>query len=334
MFSLAANLILGFTASLQGVLSPRENAIWRDIQPAMVVVMNGGQERGVAALIDTSGLFMASKASAGSSPITGRLFSGKIVRLRVIAEDRFTQLILLQAQGWDRGSARPFRAPSGNAVPGDVLFAVQPFGPSRIELISANRIGVSGQSRRLIPLLELRCESQLLTGPNVLVVGNGEVYGVVTSTLGQPVPTVTANRLGGFGGNGKSAFPLNSQFQSNLGPGNLTVAYVPGLEVMRRVINGFLAPDHKVLHPYLGVICRDAPGGGAMVETVVVGSGAQKAGIRIGDVIVSIGGDSVADQIGFAQVMLRQRVGDKITVTVRRGPYETILNAVVGHEAN
>ncbi len=338
MFWLAASVGLSLLLSPQGALSPREQAIWRDLEPSIVFILDAGEDRGVAALIDTSGLFITSKSCVSGSRISGRTSTGKNIRLRILSEDRVTQMILLQSSDWDRASARPFSEPSGGAMAGDVLFAVQSGGPQRVELVATNRIGVSGQSRRLIPLMELRGETQTALGTNVLVVGNGELYGMVTSTLGRPVPTVSAPKLNRFEssrGVSKASDSRQGQIIQHFnGPGDLMVAYVPGEAIMRRVLSGFLSPTHRVVHPFLGVYCRDSAIGGALVESVVPGSAAQTAGVRVGDTIIAINSEAVTDQIGFAQVMFRQRVGEKITILVRRGTRQVILHPSVGHETD
>lgn len=70
-----------------------------------------------------------------------------------------------------------------------------------------------------------------------------------------------------------------------------------------------------------------------MIEQVVRGSAAEKAGIKPGDSIIEIGGEPIKDQIAFARVMQRQTVGSKVTFKVRRSGIELSLEVEIGQSA-
>jgi hypothetical protein len=70
---------------------------------------------------------------------------------------------------------------------------------------------------------------------------------------------------------------------------------------------------------YLGVQVRPQPPDGLRIRRVVRGSGANKAGLRPGDVILSIDDERVAEPEALIRIVDRQHVGDKVIVRYRRG---------------
>jgi len=67
---------------------------------------------------------------------------------------------------------------------------------------------------------------------------------------------------------------------------------------------------------YLGVATSDAPGGGALVQSVVAGSPAAGAGLQVGWVIVAIDGQNVAQAASIAQILAAHKPGQRVAVTV------------------
>lgn len=96
-------------------------------------------------------------------------------------------------------------------------------------------------------------------------------------------------------------------------------------EVARVVAD--LIEQGYVTRPALGVMAAPAPGGEAMFtgrpEGVVVagvapGSGAERAGIRTGDVIVAVDGEDIRTFNDLLKVISGYQVGDVVTVTLER----------------
>lgn len=71
--------------------------------------------------------------------------------------------------------------------------------------------------------------------------------------------------------------------------------------------------------------------GGVLVRSVTAGSAAEKAGLKAGDVIVSIGGDRVRD-VGDLQSELRESESDEVSIGVIRDRQETTLKATIERE--
>ena len=84
---------------------------------------------------------------------------------------------------------------------------------------------------------------------------------------------------------------VNAQIASESG-GNDGVGFAIGVDTVKSVATA-LAAGEQVDHAYLGVSLEDGDGG-PRVAAVNAGSPAASGGVRVGDVIVSIDGDTVA----------------------------------------
>jgi hypothetical protein len=71
-------------------------------------------------------------------------------------------------------------------------------------------------------------------------------------------------------------------------------------------------------------------GAGVRVQQVMPGSGAEEAGIVVGDVIVAVDGEEVADLRTFSTLLRARAPGDVVEVTVVRADERMVLEAVLG----
>jgi S1-C subfamily serine protease len=327
MFLSVVSVGLALAAPNQvGRLSDKEQAVWKRMEPAIVMVLNNGKPTGPAALIDRKGLFIAHRQAVSSQRVQGRTNDGHSINLSVRSVDPITQMVLLEADQWNAERARPFSAPQ-TARPGGTLLAVLATGPIRAELISTQKFGVVKPNSRLVPLSEFRFEAPAeAVGTALVFTENGEFFGSLHATLGTDE---APGRLGGNSVAATTSLPRIPGLKIDMGPSALTVAYTAGPDLVRRVMEGFRSESQEVDYPTLGVFCRDNIGGGALVQKVTPGSAAAEVGIRVGDVIVDIGGNLIANQVDFARVMLNQRVGQKITIRIKRGSQTLLVDPVV-----
>lgn len=72
-------------------------------------------------------------------------------------------------------------------------------------------------------------------------------------------------------------------------------------------------------HAYIGVQTRSRTEG-LEIRRVVPGSGAERAGLRAGDVLVKLNARRVADMLELIRIVNRHEVGDVLRVRFRRGP--------------
>jgi S1-C subfamily serine protease len=319
-------------------LNAQEQRVWRKIAPSVVYILQEGLPTGSAALIDQQGLFLASKSLVHSMAVDARTSDGRLIRLSVKATDEPTQLVLLEAPGWNSKESAEIQLgeldPRGRGLP---LLAVIGTGPIRADMSWTGNFGVVAPSQRVMPLTEVRFEAppELIGGALVFNL-DGKLVGALNAAL-QSRDSLTAptegvmmkmQRSGGVGGGG-GANLLKGDAQP-VGPAQLVTAYSLGTNMLRRVIDGFRSPSHEVVHPTIGVYCVNSIGGGALIQGFKEGSTAVKAGLKRGDVIVSIDSKPIRDQIDFSREMLGKSYEQKLKMLIKRGTMTQLVEVAVG----
>lgn len=108
------------------------------------------------------------------------------------------------------------------------------------------------------------------------------------------------------------------------------VGFAVPAAMVRRVVETAVGGGHAVVRPWLGARTQSVTGEiarsmglaipqGALVADVWPGGAAARAGLKQGDVIVSVEGQTVADAGGLNYAIGTHRPGDVITLGVRRG---------------
>lgn len=328
-------LILVFASFSQEGVQRQQAVQWGQLQPSVATVLRGGRPSGVAVLIDPSGLFLAGAGVAPGGAVDGKDHLGRPIQFRVRAVDDPTQLALLEAVAWTGTARRPVRI-AAIAAPGTDLIAATPNGFFRVEVAKGDRFGLvsRSESRRVLPLSEVRFENPNQASGNAAIFNAaGELVGLLDATLKaeETVPLVAQGLLPALPAPPKANDPARAFGNAmRYGPNQLSVGYSVAPAVLDRVVQGFLGPDRAVRHPVIGVFCRDAAHGGALVDTVVPGSPAQKAGVQPGDVITELSGKRIANQIAFSGTMMVQRRGTQIILGIRRGKQDLHIPVVVG----
>jgi len=117
------------------------------------------------------------------------------------------------------------------------------------------------------------------------------------------------------------------------------IGFAVGADTCRRVVNQIIRHG-RVVTPSLGVTCapdaqaRQLGVEGVLVVGVLPGSGAERAGLRgmsrdaqgrvvLGDVIVAVGGERVANAEDIISCIEALDVGESVAVTLRRGRSHT-----------
>jgi putative serine protease PepD len=225
---------------------------------------------------------------------------GRRVRARVVGSDASTDLAILRLP---RERARQLPTlPLGRSAdvrPGDTAIAIgNPFGLAR----TLTEGVVSAVGRRITAPDGARIRDAIQTDAAVnpgnsggpLLDGRGRVIGVIAQSRGDGL---------------SFAVPIDTL----------------------RDISRELERRGSVRRAYLGVSTSDRQRGqGALVVEAVEGEPAAEAGLRAGDVIVSIDGRRVRDSDDVVAAIEERRPGQRVDVEYRRGSVTRALNVELG----
>lgn len=355
MFTSAASfLILAFAPALsqEKHLSPSEKAIQEQVQASIAVLTKNAKPQGMAVLIDSRGLFLAHRLSIKSNTMVGSMPNGRSFTLKLIQQDDPSQMVLLKANEWRTSYGAPVKLISRTCKSGEKIVAFMATGMARAEFTNSNLFGIISDNRRLVPLSEIRLEAPVdQIGGAAVFNMDGDLIGIIGAALKQQEQYNTSSqqranlvhdshtdgsafksgggRAGAIGG-GIAGPSKITNFAQQFGPTSLTIAYVAGQSMLSRVVHGFTSPNNEVEHPTVGIYCRDSVRGGALIDNVIPNSPAEKAGIKVGDIIFELAGAPIRNQLDFAKVMINQTVGQKIVVKVIRNKDLLNLNVTIG----
>jgi len=208
-------------------------------------------------------------------------------------------------------------------------------------------IHVNAPSSKLVPL-SLGDSSSVSVGDGVVAIGNpfgldGTVTSGIVSAVGRQItapdetPIEGAIQTDAAINHGNSGGPLidlhgkvigiTSQIQSE-GGGNDGVGFAVPSNTVKQIADQLISSG-KVEHALLGVSPANAAGG-VKVASVESGSGADSAGLKAGDVIVSVDGHTVKTPAQLRAIIAADQPGDTITLNVHRGGSTKTLKATLG----
>ncbi len=213
----------------------------------------------------------------------------------------------------------------------------------------------------IFPVLELGNSDALEVGDLVLAVG--DPFGVGQTVTSGIVSAVARTNIGinDFGffiqtdaaiNPGNSGGPLvdmdgkvvgiNTAIYSRTG-GSIGIGFAIPSDMVRTVVQQAVAGSKSVARPWIGVVCQDitpeiasslglsAPRG-ALVTHVDASSPAEKAGIKVGDLILKAGGREVADAASFDYRIAVAGIGNSVALSVWRDGRESAVNVVAKAE--
>src|SRR3990172_9240332 len=211
-----------------------------------------------------------------------------------------------------------------------------------------------------LPTVAIGDSDQLKIGQTVVAIGNalgrfsntvtkGVVSGIgrgitATSSFGESEELENVIQTDAAINPGNSGGPLLNLSSEVVG---INVATASGAEnigfslpinLIKPVVEGF-EREGRIIRPFLGInyilIGKDVARiqslvEGAYVRSVIAGSGAAKAGIKVGDIITKIDGKQISETDTVAKIILSYKVGDKIKLTLRRENQIMELTATLG----
>jgi putative serine protease PepD len=212
-------------------------------------------------------------------------------------------------------------------------------------------IRVSGVDSSVLQPLTLGDSSKAAVGNGVIAIGSpyglaGSVTAGVVSALGRSITAPNHYTIAGAIqtdapiNHGNSGGPLldstgdvigvNAQIESDSGE-NTGVGFAIPSNTVKSVAAQIIAGG-RVSHPYLGLQLTDGEAG-ATVSAATSGGPAANAGVRSGDVVTAIDGKSMASSDELVSAVQAHRVGDKVTLTVRRGGSTEQVGVTLGNQA-
>ncbi len=112
-------------------------------------------------------------------------------------------------------------------------------------------------------------------------------------------------------------------------PSSTVQEIVPQLIAEGRVRRPYLGVEAHMVTPDIKATYALSVDQGARVEAVVAGSPAEAAGLRHGDVILSIDGEVINEDNPFMNVLMRQQIGESVELLVNRVGEEITLVATL-----
>jgi S1-C subfamily serine protease len=269
------------------------------------------------------------QAASGSGFVVDR--DGSIVTNQHVVEDARTVSVRFGEDG------APVRARVLGTDPG-----------SDLALLKVDPKQVEGGVRAL----ELASSKELRPGDPAIAIGSpfglsGTVTSGIVSALDRPiqspngftitgaVQTDAAINPGNSGGpllDGQGrVIGVNSQIRTNGSNANSGVGFAVPVDTVKEVVPQ-LERNGRVERGYLGVRSGESQpvNRGARVESVTVGSPAERGGLRAGDLITALEGRPVRDPDDLSALVADRRPGQRVELTVERGGERRTLNVELG----
>jgi serine protease Do len=125
--------------------------------------------------------------------------------------------------------------------------------------------------------------------------------------------------------------------------GSQGVGFAMPANIIASVYNMLIGPEHKVVRGSIGITFQTAQSSavgrvygftnGVIVSTITPNGGAAKAGIQVGDVLVSIDGRAIKDGDDLVSDISARHVGSSVKLGYLRDGKQNIANVVIGDRA-
>jgi putative serine protease PepD len=266
----------------------------------------------------------------GATDVRVGFSGGATYPAKIVGTDPSTDLAVIRVQA-PASALRPLAlADSGHVEVGDAVYAIgNPFGLDRT--MTAGIVSATGRD---------------ISAPNGLGIPNaiqtdapinhGNSGGPLLDTAGRVIGINDQIESGGTDGNVGVGFSIAS---------NTAKAVIPLLIAHGHVAHAWLGVEVAAIDPSVAAVVKGVPDHGVLVVRVVAGSPAAKAGLVVGNRVVTVNGESVVaggdaivavegKQIDtpaqLADAVRTRKPGDRLAVQVVREDHERTVTIRLG----
>ncbi len=290
-------------------------SIVADAGPSVVLIRSqesaGGASSGTGFVIDTNGTIVTNAhVVGGASQVQVRFEdTAERVHAEVLGTDASSDLAVLRVDASHTEKLKPLKfADSGSVKVGDVALAIgYPLGLD-----------------------------QTLTQGIVSAVDGTPIKSPNGFSIDKVIQTDAPINPGNSGGPLLDAagrvIGINSQIATAAaGGGNVGIGFAVPSNTVRQVVPRLRA-GAAIKRPYVGVTTSESSTGalGAQVADVIGGGPAAAAGIKVGDVLIGVGGQPIERPDDVSAAIENRRPGDKVEIKLLRGGTQRTVSVTLG----
>ncbi|MEO7587416.1 MAG: trypsin-like peptidase domain-containing protein [Arachnia sp.] len=319
-------------SSTQVVQADPSNPDWaqvaNNVSDAVVAIqVSNGQsgDQGSGVILDAQGHIVTNNhviEGAGSGAQIAVLINNQMYKATVVGTDPSTDLAVIKLTDPPSGLKTVTFADSSKLVVGQPVMAISnPLG-----LSDTVTTGIVSALNR--PVTTKAASSNVGDSSNGVVVtaaiqtsaaiNPGNSGGALLNSAGQLIGITSSIATLSSGSGGQS--------------GSIGIGFAIGSDQVRYIADQ-LIQSGSAKHAQLGVSAKDVQDSaqlGAQVAEVVTGSGADKAGIKVGDVITSVDGVDVNSSESLVALIRNAQVGQQLNLTLQRGGANTSVTVTLG----
>ena len=264
---------------------------------SLLVRTNRGSGAGSASVLTADGFLLTSAhVVEGADSAEAAFTDGTEVRADVVGRDPLSDLAVLRARG-----EVPAPVTLGDATALRVGQLVVALG-NPLGLAGSVTAGIVSALGRSLPTRSGRVVDEVIQTDAALNPGNSG--GVLANSAGRMVGVNTAVAGMGVG----LAVPINATTRA------LITTLMTHCRV-RRAWLGLAGAQSPLPPPLVAKLGRRS---GLRVAQVIAGSPADQAGLRVGDIVVAVGGEDIIGSTAIQRLMVEHVIGRRLEITVWR----------------